>query len=139
RAQGGILAVVSTFGRLMKDPVFMGIALTPAFISSSMFAYIAGSPFVLQNLYHVTPQQFSLFFVLNRLGIIIAVQITARLANKYQLIQLFLVWILISFSGCILLLIVMWQQLSLRILAIALLLVVSSLGMVSTTAFSLVM
>lgn len=137
RAQGGILAVVSTFGRLMKDPVFMGIALTQAFISSSMFAYIAGSPFVLQNIYHVTPQQFSLFFALNGLGIIIAAQITARLANKYQEIQLLLVGILISFSGSILLLIVIWQQLSLTMMAIALLLVVSSLGMVSTTAFSL--
>lgn len=137
RAQGGILAVVSTFGRLMKDPVFMGIALTQAFISSSMFAYIAGSPFVLQNMYHVTPQQFSLFFALNGLGIIIAAQITARLANKYQEIQLLLVGILISFSGSILLLIVIWQQLSLTMMAIALLLVVSSLGMVSTTAFSL--
>ncbi len=137
RAQGGILTVVSTFGRLMKDPVFMGIALTQAFISSSMFAYIAGSPFVLQNMYHVTPQQFSLFFALNGLGIIIAAQITARLANKYQEIQLLLVGILISFSGSILLLIVIWQQLSLTMMAIALLLVVSSLGMVSTTAFSL--
>lgn len=137
RAEGGLLAVVSTFGRLVKDPVFMGIALTQAFISSSMFAYIAGSPFVLQNIYNVTPQQFSMFFALNGLGIIMAAQITARLANVFQEVHLLLVGILISFTGSILLIIVVWQQLSLTMIAIALFLVVSSLGMVSTTSFSL--
>lgn len=71
-----------------------------------MLAYIAGSPFVLQNIYEVTPQQFSLLFALNELGII-------------------------------LLFIVVWQELSLLFLTSALFLVVSSLGMVSTAAFSL--
>lgn len=137
RAEGSLLAVVKTFGRLLKDPVFMGIALTQAFISSSMFAYIAGSPFVLQNIYEVTPQQFSLFFALNGLGIIIAAQMTARLANSFQEVHLLGIGILISFAGSLLLILVVWQQLSLTVMAVALFLVVSSLGMVSTTSFSL--
>lgn len=137
RAEGSLLAVVKTFGRLLKDPVFMGISLTQAFISSSMFAYIAGSPFILQNIYEVTPQQFSLLFALNGVGIIIAAQVTGRLANVFREVNLLFVGILISFTGSILLIIVVSQQLSLAMMALALFLVVSSLGMVSTTAFSL--
>lgn len=137
RADGNFFAVVKTFGRLIKDPVFMGIASTQAFISASMFAYIAGSPFVLQNIYNVTPQQFSLFFALNGVGIIIAAQATGRLSNYFKEVNLLLTGILISFTGSILLFIVVWQELSLVMIAIALFLVVSSLGMVSTTAFSL--
>lgn len=137
RADGNFFAVVKTFGRLIKDPVFMGIASTQAFISASMFAYISGSPFVLQNIYNVTPQQFSLFFALNGVGIIIAAQATGRLSNYFKEVNLLLTGILISFTGSILLFIVVWQELSLVMVAIALFLVVSSLGMVSTTAFSL--
>lgn len=60
----------------------MGLALSSGFISAAMFAYISGSPFVLQNIYGVSPQVFSLIFAMNGIGIIIAGQITGRLAGK---------------------------------------------------------
>src|SRR5699024_1626589 len=53
RTQGGLLETIKKFGILLKDRVFIGIALAQAFASMSMFAYIAGSPFVLQNIYEV--------------------------------------------------------------------------------------
>src|SRR5699024_2216285 len=59
RSEARVLAVFRSFHVLLKDRGFMMIALTQAMISTSMFAYIAGSPFVLQNIYNVTPQQFS--------------------------------------------------------------------------------
>lgn len=137
RSEGSMLAVVKTFGNLFKDRVFMGIAFTQAFIMSSMFAYISGSPFVLQNIYHVTPQQFSLFFALNGIGIIIAAQVTGRLSNTISEVKLLFTGILLSFSGSILLVIVVWNGLPLFFMTVALFLVVSSIGMVSTTSFSL--
>ena len=137
RSEGSMLAVVKTFGKLFKDRVFMGIAFTQAFIMSSMFAYISGSPFVLQNLYHVTPQQFSLFFALNGIGIIIAAQVTGRLSNTISEVKLLFTGVLLSFSGSILLVIVVWNELPLHFMTVALFLVVSSIGMVSTTSFAL--
>lgn len=137
RAEGNFFAVIKTFGRLLKDPMFMGIASTQAFISTSMFAYIAGSPFVLQNMYHVTPQQFSLLFALNGVGIIVVAQLTGRLSARFKEVNLLLVGISVSFLGSVFLMIVVWQELSLIAMAIALFLIISSLGMVSTTAFSL--
>ncbi len=117
----------------------MGIALTQAFVMASMFAYIAGSPFVLQNMYGVSPQQFSLFFALNGIGIIAAGQITGRLSHKISELNFMMTGVLISLTGSVLLLLVIWQQGPLFIVATAFLLVVSSVGMVSTSSFSLAM
>lgn len=139
RAEGGMLAVVSTFGGLLKDKWFMGIALTQGFIMSSMFAYIAGSPFVLQNMYGVTPQQFSLFFALNGIGIIIAAQITGRLAGKIHEVKFFRTGVLISLAGSLLLFVTVAINGPLWMIAAALFFVVSSVGMVSTSGFSLAM
>lgn len=139
RAERGIFAILKTFKLLIKDKFFMGIAFTQAFIMSSMFAYIAGSPFVLQNLYGVSPQKFSLFFALNGIGIIIAAQLGGRLSNRFKEINLLFTGVLISITGSVFLGIVVWQDLSLLYLSSALFLVVSSVGLVSTTAFSLAM
>ena len=137
RSEGSILAVVKTFRGLLKDRLFMGIACTQALIMASMFAYIAGSPFILQNLYNVTPQQFSMLFALNGIGIIIAAQMTGRLSNTIGEVQLLFSGVLLSFIGSLLLLIVILYKLPLFVMALALFLIVSSVGMVSTSSFSL--
>ncbi|RDW18379.1 MFS transporter [Oceanobacillus arenosus] len=139
RSEASILAVFKTFRDLLKDRVFMGIALAQAFISMSMFAYIAGSPFVLQNIYGVTPQQFSLIFAANGVGIIIAAQLTSKLASKMDEVTLLLIGITISVIGSILLLIVVLFTLPLLVLIPALFFLVSSVGMVGTASFSLAM
>src|SRR5699024_4322516 len=65
RSKANLFAVFKTFGSLIKDHFFFGIALAQAFVSMSMFAYIAGSPFVLQNVYGASAQQFSFIFAMN--------------------------------------------------------------------------
>lgn len=137
RSTGGILATVKTFGDLLKDKVFMGIALTQAFVTMSMFAYIGGSPFVLQNIYGATPQQFSFIFAVNGVGIIIAAQLTGKLAARIEETTLLFTGIIISFLGSFILLLAVMLNLSFWILLVALFLVVASVGMVNTTSFSL--
>lgn len=48
-----------------------------------MFAYIGASPFVLQQIYGLSPQAFSFCFALNGLGLIIASQTSARLSPYF--------------------------------------------------------
>lgn len=139
RAERGIFAVLKTFKGLLLDRFFMSIALTQAFVMSSMFAYIAGSPFVLQNLYGVTPQQFSLFFALNGIGIVIMAQLAGRLAGVFTEVRLLTFGVMMSVIGSFLLMIVVFFKLPLFFMATALLIVVSSVGMISTTSFSLAM
>lgn len=139
RAERGIFAVLKTFRGLLQDRFFMSIAITQAFVMSSMFAYIAGSPFVLQNLYGVTPQQFSFFFALNGLGIVFMAQVTGRLSSKFAEVNLLLFGVSITVIGSLFLVIVVLFKLPLFYIAFALFLIVASVGMISTTSFSLAM
>ena len=82
RATGGIKQTFLTFGTLIRDRVFVGYALSQAFVSAAMFAYISGSPFVLQDIFGVSPQMYSLFFAVNGVGIVLFSQITGRLASR---------------------------------------------------------
>ncbi|WP_370637540.1 multidrug effflux MFS transporter [Salinicoccus sp. ID82-1] len=137
RSEGDVFAVVKTFDVLFKDRTFMAIAFIQALIMSSMFAYIAGSPFVLQNIYDVSPQQFSLIFALNGVGIIVAAQLAGRLAGSMVESRILLIGVLVSFFGSIGLVAVIVFNLPLMVMILVLFLVVSSVGLVSTTAFSM--
>lgn len=137
RKQGGLTETVQTFGTLLKDRVFIGIALAQAFASMSMFSYISGSPFVLQNIYEVTPFQFSMIFAMNGIGIIIAAQLTGKLSSKIDEMHLLKWGVSISFTGGLLLIATVLFTLPIWTLLLALFLVVSSVGIVNTTSFSL--
>ena len=95
RETGGLSGTLATYGKLLKDRLFMGYALSQGLVTA-MFAYISGSPFVLQNIYGASPQQFSLFFAINGIGIIIASQVTGRLAGKVNEKTLFVAGIIIA-------------------------------------------
>jgi DHA1 family bicyclomycin/chloramphenicol resistance-like MFS transporter len=78
RHGGGLAATLSVFGGLVRDRAFLGYTLAMGLSFGAMAAYIAGSPFVLQNIYGVSPQLFSLLFALNAVG---ATACAARVAD----------------------------------------------------------
>jgi DHA1 family bicyclomycin/chloramphenicol resistance-like MFS transporter len=139
RSKGGIKNTLLTFRRLLSDRLFMGYALSQGLVFAAMFAYIAGSPFVLQIIYHVSPQIFSILFGINGLGIIIASQLTARLASHINLSKLFISGLIIASIGGVTLLVMILFGAGLYAILPPLFLVVSSVGIVSTTSFSLAM
>ena len=65
-----------------RDRVFLGYVLACGLGMSGTFAYIAGSPFVLQNVYGLSPQIYGLVFALNACGLVIGAQINGRLAAR---------------------------------------------------------
>jgi DHA1 family bicyclomycin/chloramphenicol resistance-like MFS transporter len=70
------------YGRLLKDSVYLGHALTGGIAIAGMFSYIAGSPFVLIKLYGVPAEHFGWFFGANAAGFILVAQVNARLLAK---------------------------------------------------------
>jgi len=76
-------AVLLNYGRLLKNNAFLGYALGGGLAMSGMFAYIAGSPFVLIKLYGVSPQNYGWFFGVNAFGLIASSQINARLLKRF--------------------------------------------------------
>ncbi|HZG17581.1 MAG TPA: multidrug effflux MFS transporter [Candidatus Bathyarchaeia archaeon] len=139
RSKGGISNTFSTFRRLVSDRVFMGYAICQGLVTAAMFAYISGSPFVLQEIYGVSPQTFSLIFACNGLGIIIAGQVTGRLVGKLGETKLLVGGLLYAAVGGITLFTMIMLGAGLYGVLIPLFVVVSSVGIVSATGFSLAM
>jgi len=83
RAQGGIISMLGSVFGLLKHRPFMGLCLTQGFIMAGMFAYIGASPFVLQQIYHLSPQMFSLCFAINGIGLVISAQVSTRLSRHF--------------------------------------------------------
>jgi MFS transporter, DHA1 family, multidrug resistance protein len=78
RRSGGLVATWRVFRGLAADRDFAGYVLACGFAMAAMFAYIAGSPFVLQDIYGASPQLFSVMFAVNALGIVAATSSTGR-------------------------------------------------------------
>ncbi|ARU63696.1 Bcr/CflA family drug resistance efflux transporter [Tumebacillus avium] len=139
RVTGGFQSTMKTFRELAKNRVFMGYALASGLVTAAMFAYISGSPFVLQDIYGVTPQTFSLIFAMNGIGIIIAGQVTGRLSGRVSDSRLLITGLALALLGGMVLLIALLLQAALWAVLVPLFFVVSSVGIVNTTSFSLAM
>ncbi|WNQ12855.1 multidrug effflux MFS transporter [Paenibacillus aurantius] len=139
RSEAGLGNTLRTFGTLVKDRVFMGYALAQGLVTAAMFAYISGSPFVIQEIYGVSAQGFSLLFAMNGAGIILAGQVTGRLAAKVGEKRLLIAGLLLAALGGVSLLIVLAWKAPLPWILPPLFLVVSCVGIVSTAGFSLAM
>lgn len=104
RRRGGIGATARTFREVAGDRTFVGYALAGGLALAAMFAYIAGSPFVVETIYGASPQVFSLIFATNALGIVIAGQISAMSVQRLGPQRLVAVGLWTSLAGALLLL-----------------------------------
>ncbi|MGG3467066.1 multidrug effflux MFS transporter [Neobacillus pocheonensis] len=139
RSAGGIKNTFYPFLKLLADRSFMGFALAQGLVFAAMFAYISGSPFVIQDIFGASPQMFSLIFAINAIGIMINSQTAGRLAGKIPESKLFKFGLGMSSIGGIILLLLLFLQANLFLVLIPLFFVVSSVGMVNTAGFSLAM
>ena len=139
RSEGGIKQTVKTFGDLIKDKTFMGYALAQGLIMGGVFAYVSGTPFVYQEIYGVSPQIFSFLFALNGIGIMIGSKLTGRLSSRISERKILSVGLVISITASLFLLVMTIIEPPLVFIVIPLFLIVSCIGVVQTTCFSLAM
>jgi DHA1 family bicyclomycin/chloramphenicol resistance-like MFS transporter len=99
RRTGGLRDTLATFGRLSRDRRFTGSALALALGFAAMFAYISGSPFVLQDIYGASPQQFAAVFAVNSLGIMAAGRVSAGLVGRHPPQRLLLAGLALNVTG----------------------------------------
>ncbi len=76
--------VLSVYGQLLRDRVFVGYVVTGGMAMAGMFAYIVGSPYVFIEHFHVTTAQFGFVFGINALGLVLAAQLNARLVRRFS-------------------------------------------------------
>lgn len=88
RAGSTIRGALSAYRGLLGDPSFLGMGFVCAFGTSSFFAYLASSSFVLIEHYGLTPTQYSFFFSINAFAFIGAAQFNGLLARRVGLRRL---------------------------------------------------
>ncbi|MED3728353.1 Bcr/CflA family multidrug efflux MFS transporter [Priestia filamentosa] len=137
RVPSNLPQLMSNFGSLFKNREFMGYAFTQGFTTAGIFAYVSGVPFVYQNIYHVSPQQFSLLFGVNGLGLIIGSQLVGRLADRISERTFLKIGLGISIAAGAILLIALLLKAPLIAVAIPIFFFVSSISIIGTTSFAL--
>ena len=135
RHTGGLRRTGRAFAELARDRVFAGYALTVAFAYASLFGYISGSSFALQEVFGLSATQFSLVFALNAAGMIGLGLLNARLVRRFPVRTLLVAGLVASSVAAVVLLVVVGGT-SLGLLAVLppLFLVVASRGLVSANA-----
>ncbi len=82
RRGGGLGNTLLVFRALLRDRRFVGCTLASGLAFAAMFAYIAGSPFVLQDVYALSPMQFSAVFAINAVGLVAVGQASSPLIAR---------------------------------------------------------
>ncbi len=81
RGSGGSTAG-QRYRALFTDRQFVGIAIVSGMVFSGLFAYLTTSPFLFQDHFRFTAQQYGLLFAVNSVGVIVGVQSSSWLARR---------------------------------------------------------
>ncbi|WP_245171678.1 MFS transporter [Streptomyces decoyicus] len=84
RRTGGLPALLAAMGRLLRRRELIGCLLVMGGLAA-LFAYITGSPFVFQDIYGLSPTDYSLVFATNAAGTVVAGALFGRLAGRVRL------------------------------------------------------
>ena len=139
RIVGGFRRTLHGYNTLLHDRFFVGCALSSGLAGATMFAYIAGSTFVLQRIYGMSPQAFSLVFGCISLGLVAAAQVGARLALVWSLPRVLGLGLAINLIGATALLATVISGLPLAVLIGSLVVMVCAVGLIFPTANALAM
>jgi len=77
RSPGHPKHVARAYWGLLRDRHFMALAVIPGLGLALIMSYVVGSPFVFQNEYGLTAQQFALVFALNGAALVLSAQLNA--------------------------------------------------------------
>ena len=137
RVQGGMGQSVRAMFRLFGNRTFLAYMLIQGFVMAGFFGYISASPFVLQNLYGLSAQQYAVCFGVNGFGIMVFAQVTGRLCMEYGDRKVLGIGVLLSLLAALCVAAVSFLHLPVTFMIAALFLFVSSIGITTTTSFSL--
>ena len=115
RLTGSVGSTLGTMVMVTRDRVFLGYVLACGLAAGGTFAYIAGSSFVLQNIYGLSATTYGLVFAINACGLIIGAQVSGRLVGRFGASRLLTIGLVTMIAGGALLFVVV----SSRIVGIA--------------------
>ena len=125
RRAGGLGAAARSYGSLLRDPVFVGLAFVGGFSLAGIFTYVSSATFVFQEGFGLSTGQFAAIFASGAVAITAGTQINGALIGRVRPEQILLVGVGVSVVTASALLTV--SMLGLGVLPIAALLVLTLL------------
>jgi DHA1 family bicyclomycin/chloramphenicol resistance-like MFS transporter len=71
-------------GAVLGDRRFRQATLVAAMTYAGIYAYVAASPLLLQNVYGLSPRTYAVVFLVNSLGLVLGVQLASTLIRRYD-------------------------------------------------------
>jgi len=70
---------------VLTDRVFVGVAIIGAMTFTGLFSYLSTSPFLFQQVYEFTPQQYGFLFAVNSVGVVAGVQLSSFIMRRTRI------------------------------------------------------
>lgn len=137
RTESGLKNTATNFGNLFKDQVFMGYTLTSGLIFGGFFGYMSASPFVLQDIYGLSAQEYSYSFAINATGVLVATYIAERLAGRFSEGSILKFFLILSLLASLLLLAAIPLNGHIFLILLSFFLIFSCMGVISMLCNSL--
>jgi MFS transporter, DHA1 family, multidrug resistance protein len=83
RHAGGLKTAIATMVSVGRDHTFLGYSLVASLGFGAILIYIAGSSFILQGIYGLSPQVFGTIFGINAAGMVVAAQINGHFVHRF--------------------------------------------------------
>jgi DHA1 family bicyclomycin/chloramphenicol resistance-like MFS transporter len=88
--------ILHNYATVLKEPQFITYALAGAFAFSGLLVYVASSPIIFMEVFHVGPQEFGAIFAGLSVGFIGSNQINVLLLRKFSSEQIFRATLLVE-------------------------------------------
>lgn len=82
RRSGGVGAAARSYLELLRDPLFLGLALLGGFTMASLFTYISSASFVFQDGFGLSATQFAIIFAAGGITFTIGTQLNGALLGR---------------------------------------------------------
>ncbi|WP_026766887.1 multidrug effflux MFS transporter [Selenomonas ruminantium] len=133
----GLRESFAKFPMLLKNRYFLGHCLVQCFVFGAFFSYLAGSSFVFQNIFQVSPQMFSLIFGGIGAGLLFSGALPARLAGRVADVKMLHISLLVPLIGSVLLLLAFSTGMGMVVILPVLFLTIVPLSVLGAASFSL--
>jgi len=90
------LPILHNYAAVLREPQFLTYALSGAFAFSGLLVYVASSPIIFMEVFHVSPQKFGAIFAGLATGFIGSNQINILLLRKFSSEQIFRATLLVE-------------------------------------------
>jgi DHA1 family bicyclomycin/chloramphenicol resistance-like MFS transporter len=100
-----LLPILRNYATVLKEPQFITYALSGAFAFSGLLVYVASSPIIFMEVFHVSAQEFGAIFAGLAVGFIGSNQINVFLLRKFSSEQIYRATLLVECPVALLLLV----------------------------------